>query len=98
MDSGHVLSTVEEELYSTYSDNTAYQMKHMQTASSHSRFSIRQSINEKSIGPHPISPQELTRHENPPIFEEPDEGKEEAKTRPFLESKTESDTLVSSVD
>jgi hypothetical protein len=65
-------------------------MKNMQTASSHSRFSIRHSLNEKnlSIGPHPISPQDLTRTENPPIFEEPDEGKEEVKTMPFLEHAT----------
>lgn len=71
-----MLSTVEEELYSSYSDFTQAPLK-LQTISSHSRFSIRHSVGRDisvSLGPNPVSPHEPpSRHENKPIFEEPNE-------------------------
>jgi hypothetical protein len=57
MDSGAVLTTVEEELYSTYSDLTHGPLKAMLTVSSHnSRFSIRQSLEVKQVA---VSPRGL---------------------------------------
>lgn len=81
---GQVLSTVEEELYSTYSDFTQTQQKLLQTVNSaNSRFSIRESIKERNHTTHamrefdPLLLQTIN-HESMQIKEEPIEceGKE----------------------